>query len=57
MRTAIFIGAMLIGEAILQSNNVEFKMSNDNVNFFGLILLIFMVMDIIEFYKKNFKSK
>lgn len=51
MRTAIFIAGMLISESI-----DKYKvMSDRTITFLSIILIVFMVMDIFEFFKNMCK--
>jgi len=56
MRTVILLGAMLIGDAILQSQGVmEYKMGEHFSQFFAVAFVVAMVMDVIDFLRENTK--
>lgn len=51
MRTVVFMGIMILAEAICQSQGVDFKVSTFESKLFGLIFGVAMIMDIVDFFR------
>ncbi|MCK9155116.1 MAG: hypothetical protein M0P12_03275 [Paludibacteraceae bacterium] len=51
MRTVIFVGIMILAEAICQSQGVDFKVSTFESKLFGLISGVATTMDIVDFFR------
>ena len=51
MRTAIFLGLIYIGDALFKSTGLPITnlMEYDVTIFYGILTLIFMFMDIVDF--------
>ena len=58
MRTAIFAGLVTIAGAIFASAGIDFAehYGASTMNFSAVILLIFMAMDLIDFFAKIIRN-
>ena len=54
MRTAIFVGLVYIGDSLFKSAGLPIaNLLNDRlVGFYGILMLVFMFMDVTDFIKK-----
>ena len=50
MRTVIFLGFVMISDAIKLLGNIEKPMDSNVLQFSAIILVVAMVMDVFEFF-------
>lgn len=55
MRSAMFLGCIVIAESILRVN--ELKLVNEEAKIFGIIFIVYLFMDVIQFITKTKTKK
>jgi len=56
MRTAILLGSLIISDSIMQASGILLNMNDLELKIIASIIIVFIIMDIIEFFSNLYKK-